>query len=523
MYNHNKIEKKWQKYWLDNKTFKFVDNPNNPKKFYVLDMFPYPSGKGLHVGHPKGYTATDVISRFKRLNGYDVLHPIGWDAFGLPAEQYALETNNHPHTFTQQNIKIFRKQLQMIGFDFDYDKEVDTTDLQFYQWTQWIFVQLYKHNLAEIQDIDVNWCENLGTVLSNEEVVLNDKNERVSERGGHPVVRKPMKQWVLKIVDYADKLLDGLNEVEFSESLKSLQRNWIGKSIGTNVQFKIKDSHLALDVFTTRIDTIYGAQYLVVAPEHPILKSIVSEQQASVVQAYVDQTKKISDLDRIADTNKTGVFSGTYAINPINQEIIPIWVSDYVLMNFATGAVMGVPAHDERDYAFAKKYDLPIKSVIDTKQSLPYTGDGLHINSPMINGLNIEQSQNILNDYLVKNHLAKKVVNYKLRNWIFSRQRYWGEPFPVLFDENNQIKIIEDLPVLLPNLDEFKPSKTGESPLANAQEWLYVEIDGKKYRRETNTMPQWAGSSWYFLAYILKNEDGSYTPLNSEEAKKTFC
>ncbi len=523
MYNHNKIEKKWQKYWLDNKTFKFVDNPNNPKKFYVLDMFPYPSGKGLHVGHPKGYTATDVISRFKRLNGYDVLHPIGWDAFGLPAEQYALETNNHPHTFTQQNIKIFRKQLQMIGFDFDYDKEVDTTDPQFYQWTQWIFVQLYKHNLAEIQDIDVNWCENLGTVLSNEEVVLNDKNERVSERGGHPVVRKPMKQWVLKIVDYADKLLDGLNEVEFSESLKSLQRNWIGKSIGTSVQFKIKDSLLTLDVFTTRIDTIYGAQYLVVAPEHPILKSIVSEQQASLVQAYVDQTKKISDLDRIADTNNTGVFSGAYAINPINQEIIPIWVSDYVLMNFATGAVMGVPAHDERDYAFAKKYALPIKSVIDTKQTLPYVGDGLHINSAMINGLNIKQSQNVLNNYLIKSHLGKKVANYKLRNWIFSRQRYWGEPFPVLFDENNQIKIIEDLPVLLPNLDEFKPSKTGESPLANAQDWLYVEIDGKKYRRETNTMPQWAGSSWYFLAYILKNEDGSYTPLNSEEAKQRFA
>lgn len=409
MYNHNKIEKKWQKYWLDNKTFKFVDNPNNPKKFYVLDMFPYPSGKGLHVGHPKGYTATDVISRFKRLNGYDVLHPIGWDAFGLPAEQYALETNNHPHTFTQQNIKIFRKQLQMIGFDFDYDKEVDTTDPQFYQWTQWIFVQLYKHNLAEIQDIDVNWCENLGTVLSNEEVVLNDKNERVSERGGHPVVRKPMKQWVLKIVDYADKLLDGLNEVEFSESLKSLQRNWIGKSIGTSVQFKIKDSLLTLDVFTTRIDTIYGVQYLVVAPEHPILKSITSEQQINVVQSYIEQTKKISDLDRIADTNKTGVFSGAYAINPINQEIIPIWVSDYVLMNFATGAVMGVPAHDERDYAFAKKYALPIKSVIDTKQKLPYAGDGLHINSAMINGLNIKQSQNVLNDYLIKNHLGKKL------------------------------------------------------------------------------------------------------------------
>ncbi|AJQ45449.1 leucyl-tRNA synthetase [Ureaplasma diversum] len=521
MYNHNKIEKKWQKYWKENDTFAFVDDHNKPK-FYILDMFPYPSGKGIHVGHLKGYVPTDVISRYHRLNGYNVLHPMGWDAFGLPAEQYALDTNNHPNEFTQKNIEVFRKQLQSVGFDYDYKKEVDTTSPDFYKWTQWIFVQLYKHNLAEIQEIDVNWCEKLGTVLSNEEVLVDANGNRVSERGSHPVVKKPMKQWVLKIVDYADKLLEGLNDIDFPESIKLLQTNWIGKSEGVNLDFKVADQDLNLTVFTTRIDTIYAVSYLVISPEHPLVASLTKQEYKEAVEQYVSKAKLSSDLDRIAKVDKTGVFSGSYVINPFTKELIPVWISDYVLMSFATGIVMGAPAHDERDFAFASKYNLAIKSIIQTNQPLPYLNDGKHINSELINGLNIADSIAKLSAYIVENNLGKVTQNYKLRNWIFSRQRYWGEPFPVLFNEQNEIAIIEDLPVQLPDLDDFKPSGTGESPLANATEWLYVMIDNKKYRRETNTMPQWAGSSWYFLAYILKNRDGTYTPLNSAEAYDRF-
>lgn len=523
MYNHNKIEKKWQKYWEENKTFKFQDNPNKPK-FYVLDMFPYPSGKGLHVGHVKGYTATDVISRYKRLKGFDVLHPMGWDAFGLPAEQYALDTNNHPSQFTQNNIDVFRKQLKMLGFDYDYEKEIDTTDPNFYKWTQWIFIQLYKNGLAEIQDIDVNWCENLGTVLSNEEVVLNADGMRVSERGGHPVIKKPMKQWVLKIVEYADKLIEGLDEIEFNESVKILQKNWIGKSEGVNLTFNVENLDVRFDIFTTRIDTIYGVSYVALAPEHPLVNQITTPQQKQEVEEYVLKTKATADLDRITNTNKTGVFSGAYAINPINQQKVPIWIADYVLSTFGSGAVMGVPAHDERDFEFANKYNLEIKQVIQTNQKLPYMGDGKHINSPLIDSLNIDDATLVLINHIKENKLGKQQNHYKLRNWIFSRQRYWGEPFPVLFDANGKIKIIENIPVKLPDLKEFKPSGSGESPLANAVDWLYLkDNEGNIYRRETNTMPQWAGSSWYFLAYILKNADGSYTDLNSLEAKKRFA
>lgn len=521
MYNHNKIEKKWQKYWKENNTFAFVDDHNKPK-FYILDMFPYPSGKGIHVGHLKGYVPTDVISRYHRLNGYNVLHPMGWDAFGLPAEQYALDTNNHPNVFTQKNIDVFRKQLQSVGFDYDYTKEVDTTSPAFYKWTQWIFLQLYKHNLAEIQEIDVNWCEKLGTVLSNEEVLVDNNGNRVSERGSHPVVKKPMKQWVLKIVEYADKLLEGLNEIDFPESIKLLQTNWIGKSKGVNLNFKVVDQDLELTIFTTRIDTIYGVSYLVLSPEHPLVCQLTKQEYKKSIEEYISKAKLISDLDRIAKVKKTGVFTGSYATNPFTNQQIPIWVADYVLISFATGAVMGAPAHDERDFAFACEYKLPIKSVIETSKPLPYLKDGKHINSGLINGLNIADSISKLFAYIIENKLGSITNNYKLRNWIFSRQRYWGEPFPVLFNEQNEIAIIEDLPVELPNLSDFKPSGTGESPLANATDWLYVEIDNKKYRRETNTMPQWAGSSWYFLAYILKNSDGSYTPLNSEEAYQRF-
>ncbi|MCV3743339.1 leucine--tRNA ligase [Ureaplasma sp. ES3154-GEN] len=519
MYNHNKIEKKWQKHWLEHQTYQFQDRKDHPK-CYVLDMFPYPSGKGLHVGHPKGYTATDVISRFKRLNGFDVLHPIGWDAFGLPAEQYALETNNHPREFTMRNIEVFRKQLQMLGFDYDYNKEVNTTDPQFYMWTQWIFVQLYKNNLAEIKDIDVNWCPGLGTVLSNEEIVYDEHNNPVSERGKFPVFKKPMKQWVLKISAYADKLLNNLVDLDFSPSLKALQTNWIGRSKGHIVHFPVINTDLVCDIFTTRLDTIYGVSFVAIAYDHPLVDALIkkSTNQAAVIN-FIKTMQNTSDRQRLANQDKNGVFMGLYALNPINNEQIPIYVVDYVLNTFATGTIMGVPAHDDRDLAFAKKYNLPIKVVI---QKSINNNEDQYINSPLINGLNKRKAIDALGKYLEDNQIGKPATFFKLRDWVFSRQRYWGEPFPVLFDENNNIKILEDLPVLLPDLEEFKPSGDGQSPLANNKDWLYVEIDGKKYRRETNTMPQWAGSSWYYLAYILKNSDGTYLPLNSKEAYARF-
>ena len=521
MYNHNKIEKKWQQYWLEQQTYKFVDEANK-EKFYALDMFPYPSGKGLHVGHPKGYTATDIISRYKKLAGFNVLHPIGWDAFGLPAEQYALDTGNHPGEFTQQNIKNFRQQLQKLGFCFDYNKEVDTTDPKYYKWTQWIFIQLYKQGLAEIKDVDVNWCEALGTVLANEEVLIDKNGNRVSERGGHPVVRKPMRQWILKITKYADKLLDGLNEIDWPESLKSLQRNWIGRMEGTNIDFAVQNSDEKILVFTTRIDTIYGVSFIALSPKHPLINKLTTEENKDTVNAYIDEFNKMSDRDIKQLKDKTGAFTGSYAINPINNKLVPIYVSNYVLVGVGTEALMGVPAHDENDFEFAQKFNLEIIPVIETNQPLPFLDNGKHINSDLINGLSNPEAYNKIQEHVINLGIAHKQTNYKLRDWLFSRQRYWGEPFPVLFDDQDNILLDENLPVLLPEMKEFKSSGNGESPLVNAKEWLNVTINGKHYRRDTNTMPQWAGSCWYYLGYILKNPDGSFTDLNSPEAFERF-
>lgn len=521
MYNHNEIEKKWQKKWEENDTYKFVDNINQPK-FYVLDMFPYPSGKGLHVGHPKGYTGTDVLSRYKRLKGFNVLHPIGWDAFGLPAEQYALDTNNHPREFTYQNIENFKKQLKRLGFDFDYKKEVNTTDPNYFQFTQWIFLQLYKQNLAEIKEIDVNWCEKLGTVLANEEVLIDKDGNRVSERGSYLVVRKPMRQWVLKITEYADKLLEGLEEINWPSSLKSLQTNWIGKSTGLEIDFKVENSEEFVKIFTSRPDSIFGATFIALTPTHSLINKITTNENKALVNEYIEKIKLLSDRDLKINKEKTGVFTGAYAINPLNNKKLPIYISSYVLPGFGTGAIMGVPAHDENDYEFAKVKNLEIIKIIDC-EDLPYLEDGKHINSDFINGLNNEEAAQKIIDKLTNLNIANKKTNYKLRDWIFSRQRYWGEPFPVLFDENFNITLDENLPLKLPDLDEYKPSGNGEGPLLNAKEWLNVEINGKKYLRDTNTMPQWAGSCWYYLGYILKNrETQTYTPINSQEAQERF-
>ena len=520
MYNHSEIEKKWAKYWDDNKTFKFVEDLSKPK-FYVLDMFPYPSGKGLHVGHPKGYTGTDVLSRYKRLNNFNVLHPIGWDAFGLPAEQYALKTNNHPNDFTIENINNFRNQLKKLGFDFDYDKEVNTTDPNYFQWTQWIFLQLYKNGLAEIKEIDVNWCPELGTVLANEEIIVNKKGEHVSERGEFPVVRKPMRQWVLKITEYANKLLEGLEEIDWPKSLKSLQTNWIGKSSGLEIDFKIKDSNNFISIFTTRPDTIYGVSYLAISPKHNLIKDLVTDSQKDLVEKYLLDYNQITNRELKINNNWTGVFTGSYAINPINNTILPIYISNYVVPEFGLGAVMGVPAHDETDFKFATNLNLEIKKVIEC-DSLPFTGDGKHINSEDLNGLDIVEAKEKVVNKLVGLKIGRIKTNFKLKDWIFSRQRYWGEPFPVLFDDQLAITLDENLPILLPKLKDFKPSGDGQSPLVNAKDWLELDIGGKKYIRDTNTMPQWAGSCWYFLGYILKNSDQTYLPLNSSEAKERF-
>lgn len=519
MYNQKRIEAKWQQVWEKTKAFKTQENGS--KKFYVLDMFPYPSGAGLHVGHPKGYTATDIVARYKRLNNFDVLHPIGWDAFGLPAEQYAFNTGNHPETFTKENIKKFRKQLKSLGFSFDYDKEVDTTDPKYYKWTQWIFKKLYEQGLAEIQEIDVNWCPDLGTVLSNEEVLTNKEGNKVSERGNFPVFKKPMKQWVLKITKYADKLLEGLKDVDFPESLKSLQSSWIGKSEGVNVEFLVQNLSLKISVFTTRIDTIYGVQYLLLAPKHELVSQLVLPAQKAEFEEFLKNDNLLSEREKLINREKNGVFTGSYAIHPLTGKILPIWIADYVLENFGTGAVMGVPAHDERDFEFAQKHNLPIVSVIETSESLPFLGDGKHTNSELINGLNIFDSKQKLTQYLFDNKLGQKQIIYKMRDWIFSRQRYWGEPFPVLFDEEGKVHLVNEI-LELPKMDKIAPSGTGQSPLANNKEWVNVVLNGKNFIRETNTMPQWAGSSWYYLAYIMKNEDGSYLEIDSPEAYKRF-
>ncbi|WP_343219317.1 leucine--tRNA ligase [Staphylococcus aureus] len=508
-YNHNQIEKKWQDYWDENKTFKTNDNLGQ-KKFYALDMFPYPSGAGLHVGHPEGYTATDIISRYKRMQGYNVLHPMGWDAFGLPAEQYALDTGNDPREFTKKNIQTFKRQIKELGFSYDWDREVNTTDPEYYKWTQWIFIQLYNKGLAYVDEVAVNWCPALGTVLSNEEVI-----DGVSERGGHPVYRKPMKQWVLKITEYADQLLADLDDLDWPESLKDMQRNWIRRSEGAKVSFDVDNTEGKVEVFTTRPDTIYGASFLVLSPEHALVNSITTDEYKEKVKAYQTEASKKSDLERTdLAKDKSGVFTGAYATNPLSGEKVQIWIADYVLSTYGTGAIMAVPAHDDRDYEFAKKFDLPIIEVIEggNVEEAAYTGEGKHINSGELDGLENEAAITKAIQLLEQKGAGEKKVNYKLRDWLFSRQRYWGEPIPVIHWEDGTMTTVpeEELPLLLPETDEIKPSGTGESPLANIDSFVNVvdEKTGMKGRRETNTMPQWAGSCWYYLRYIdPKNEN----------------
>lgn len=499
-YQHRIIEKKWQEFWDLNDTFITRDRENHPK-FYALDMFPYPSGQGLHVGHPEGYTATDVISRMKRAQGYDVLHPMGWDAFGLPAEQYALDTGNDPAEFTEINIANFKRQIKSLGFSYDWKREINTTDPQYYKWTQWIFSELYKRGLAYEQEVAVNWCPALGTVLANEEVV-----DGVSERGGHPVFRRPMRQWVLKITAYAERLLEDLEDVDWPESIKAMQRNWIGKSEGAMVTFDIRDTDKQFQVYTTRPDTLFGVTYVVLAPEHELVKEIVSLEQKEIVDRYVKEVELKSELERTSlNKDKTGVFTGAYAINPVNGKAIPIWVADYVLSSYGTGAVMAVPAHDERDFEFANKYSLPMKRVVEGGK-LPFIEDGLHIESDFIDGLNTVEAIDRMILWLEENNKGERKVNYRLRDWLFSRQRYWGEPIPIIHWEDGTTTLVpeDQLPVVLPKTNEIKPSGTGESPLAKIEEWVNVidPITGLKGKRETHTMPQWAGSSWYFLRYI---------------------
>lgn len=509
-YNHKEIETKWQKYWADNHTFKTGTDTSKPN-FYALDMFPYPSGAGLHVGHPEGYTATDILSRYKRAQGYNVLHPMGWDAFGLPAEQYAMDTGNDPAEFTAQNIANFKRQINALGFSYDWDREVNTTDPAYYKWTQWIFTKLYEKGLAYEAEVPVNWVEELGTAIANEEVLPDG----TSERGGYPVVRKPMRQWMLKITAYAERLLNDLDDLDWPESIKDMQRNWIGKSVGAHVDFKVADTDKQFTVFTTRPDTLFGATYAVMAPEHELVDEITSSEQAQAVADYKHQASLKSDLAR-TDLNKekTGVWTGAYAINPVNGRQIPIWISDYVLASYGTGAIMAVPAHDTRDWEFAKAFDLDIIPVLEggDVEKEAWTEDGVHINSEFLNGLNKEEAIDKIIEFLEEKGFGKKQVNYRLRDWLFSRQRYWGEPIPIIhWDDGTSTAVPEkDLPLVLPKTSDIKPSGTGESPLANLTDWLEVtREDGVKGRRETNTMPQWAGSSWYYLRYI--------DPHNSEK------
>ncbi|MHB0798702.1 leucine--tRNA ligase [Bacillus thuringiensis] len=505
-FNHQEIEKKWQGYWEENKTFRTPDETEKPK-FYALDMFPYPSGAGLHVGHPEGYTATDILSRMKRMQGYNVLHPMGWDAFGLPAEQYALDTGNSPAEFTEHNINTFRNQIKSLGFSYDWDREVNTTDPNYYKWTQWIFLKLFEKGLAYVDEVPVNWCPALGTVLANEEII-----DGKSERGGHPVERRPMRQWMLKITAYGDRLLEDLDELDWPESLKDMQRNWISRSEGAEVHFNIDGTDEKFTVFTTRPDTLFGATYCVLAPEHALVAEITTAEQKEAVEAYINAVKMKSDLERTElAKEKTGVFTGAYAVNPVNGEKLPIWIADYVLATYGTGAVMAVPAHDERDYEFASVFNLPMKEVVKggdiTKEV--YTGDGAHVNSAFLDGLNKEEAIAKMIEWLEATSAGNQKVTYRLRDWLFSRQRYWGEPIPVIHWEDGTMTAVkeEELPLVLPKTENIRPSGTGESPLANIDEWVNV-VDpetGKKGRRETNTMPQWAGSCWYYLRYIDPN------------------
>ncbi|KLV21918.1 leucine--tRNA ligase [Niallia circulans] len=518
-FNHQKIEQKWQKFWEENKTFK-TSEEKSKKKFYALDMFPYPSGAGLHVGHPEGYTATDILSRMKRMQDFNVLHPMGWDAFGLPAEQYALDTGNHPAEFTQKNIDTFRRQIKSLGFSYDWDREINTTDPEYYKWTQWIFLKLYEMGLAYVDEVAVNWCPALGTVLANEEVI-----DGKSERGGHPVERRPMRQWVLKITAYADRLLEDLDEVDWPESIKEMQRNWIGRSEGAEVTFQIDNHDETFTVFTTRPDTLFGATYAVLAPEHALVEKITTSEQKAAVEAYLEKVKSKSDLERTdLAKEKTGVFTGAYAINPANGEKMPIWIADYVLVSYGTGSIMAVPAHDERDYEFAKTFGLPIKEVVagGNVETEAYTGDGEHVNSDFLNGLNKEEAIVKMITWLEGKEIGTKKITYRLRDWLFSRQRYWGEPIPIIHWEDGTMTGVpeEELPLTLPETSEIRPSGTGESPLANISEWVNVvdPVTGKKGRRETNTMPQWAGSSWYYLRYIdPKNNEQIADPEKIKE------
>ncbi|OME86765.1 leucine--tRNA ligase [Paenibacillus sp. FSL A5-0031] len=507
-YNPLVVEPKWQQFWDKNKTFQTTEDADKPK-FYALDMFPYPSGAGLHVGHPEGYTATDIVSRYKRMKGYNVLHPMGWDAFGLPAEQHALDTGKHPRDITFVNIDNFRRQIKSLGFSYDWDREISTTDPEYYKWTQWIFIQLYNRGLAYVAEVSVNWCEALGTVLANEEVING-----LSERGNHPVVRKPMRQWILKITEYADRLLDDLEELDWTESIKDMQRNWIGKSKGAEVTFEIDGHDSALVVFTTRPDTLFGATYCVLAPEHELVAKIVTAEQKEAVEAYQLAASRKSDLERTdLAKDKSGVFTGAYAINPVNGVKTQIWIADYVLAGYGTGAIMAVPGHDARDWEFAKQFDLPIVEVVQggdvTKEA--YAGDGIHVNSDFLNGLTNEEAIAKMIEHLDASGKGKGKITYRLRDWLFSRQRYWGEPIPILHLEDGTMKTVpeDQLPLLLPDVDAITPSGTGESPLASVTEWVNT-IDpetGMKARRETNTMPQWAGSCWYYLRFIDPKND----------------
>lgn len=507
-YRAQTIEPKWQKFWDENKTFKTSEEAGKPK-FYALDMFPYPSGAGLHVGHPEGYTATDIVSRFKRMRGYNVLHPMGWDAFGLPAEQYAMDTGQHPRDITFKNIDNFRRQIKSLGFSYDWDREISTTDPGYYKWTQWIFIQLYNRGLAYVAEVSVNWCEALGTVLANEEVI-----DGKSERGGHPVVRRPMRQWILRITEYADRLLEDLDELDWEESIKDMQRNWIGKSTGAEVTFAIEGHEATLEVFTTRPDTLFGASYCVVAPEHKLVDVITTAEQKAAVADYRDKASRKSDLERTdLAKEKSGVFTGAYAINPVNGAQVPIWIADYVLAGYGTGAIMAVPGHDSRDWEFAKQFGLNIVEVVQggNIEEEAYSGDGPHVNSGFLDGLSNTEAIAKMIAWLEEKGSGKGKVTYRLRDWLFSRQRYWGEPIPILHLEDGTMKTVpvDQLPLVLPDVDAIKPSGTGESPLANVTEWVET-IDpetGMKARRETNTMPQWAGSCWYYLRYIDPHND----------------
>jgi leucyl-tRNA synthetase len=510
-YRFQEIEKKWQTYWDENKTFKTTVDTTKPK-FYVLDMFPYPSGSGLHVGHPEGYTATDIVCRYKRMQGFNVLHPMGWDSFGLPAENYAIKTGTHPDVITKENIATFKRQLKELGFSYDWDREIATSNVDYYKWTQWIFTVLYNRGLAYEDEISVNWCPALKTVLANEEVI-----DGKSEVGGHPVERRPMKQWILKITEYADRLLEDLDTLDWPENIKELQRNWIGRSEGATVRFTVDGHNENIEVFTTRPDTLFGATYMVLAPEHTLVQKIVTPGQRSEIAAYQERARLKSDLERTdLNKDKTGVFTGAYAMNPVNGQKIPVWIADYVLAGYGTGAIMAVPAHDQRDWEFAKRFSLPMIQVLEGESGesideQAHTGDGILINSDFLNGLSKDKAIQKMISWLEDKKLGAKKIQYKLRDWLFSRQRYWGEPFPILKFEDGTVRCLDEdeLPVALPAVEKYEPSGTGESPLATIDEWLWV-VDpktGKKARRETNTMPQWAGSCWYYLRFIDPQND----------------